>query len=390
MVTKRGSGERREDGETIAKLLAVIDDLLKGKSHSRRSIAAKTGKSTNTADRWIDAILKVLLTAREVKKGKIRSVVLERDATPTRAAAFGVCIAASLAGLFEGTEHERNLKDARDSILRQRGEAFASLDRKFIFAPRGGEYALPESGGDLDEVIQALLTERLLDFSYRHNNGGEEKLRVMPLSLVIFDHQFYVLAERTDESRTRYCFRFARMSDVDASVERFVYPSKSAFNPLGMLATGFGIHVSLPGAIEEIEVKLTGPWANYALTHLWHPIQETVDNGDGTVTVRLRVRLCPEIETWILGFGEFASVLKPAALRETVAARARAAAARHALPSADPPSLAKAKRQRPSIPTIVKAKEDGDRLLGIGPSSSNRARSKARRNSTLGRPARKA
>jgi predicted DNA-binding transcriptional regulator YafY len=41
------------------------------------------------------------------------------------------------------------------------------------------------------------------------------------------------------------------------------------------------------------------------------------------VRVKLRVRVCPELEAWILGFGSEAEVVRPAALRGRMVAHAR-------------------------------------------------------------------
>jgi hypothetical protein len=43
-----------------------------------------------------------------------------------------------------------------------------------------------------------------------------------------------------------------------------------------------------------------------AQKHRWHPAQRTEIGADGKVTVTFRVRMCPELETWALGFGEHA------------------------------------------------------------------------------------
>ncbi len=222
--------------------------------------------------------------------------------------------------MFEGTEHERNLKDARDHLLRQRGETYGDLDRKFVFAPRGGEYALPEAAASLDDVIECLLNACALNFSYEHNNGKREQLTVEPLSLMLFDHQFYVLARRQD--RSFYCYRFARMSEVDSTKDSFVYPSKNEYDPRNVLEPGFGIHIgSGTSRVEDIAIVLRGGWANLARKHRWHPTQQVTTCEDGSVVVMLRVRLCPELETWVLGFGENATVLKPPSLRDVIAER---------------------------------------------------------------------
>ena len=77
----------------------------------------------------------------------------------------------------------------------------------------------------------------------------------------------------------------------------------------------------------------------YATTHRWHPTQQVQRLQDGGVRVTLRVRLCREVETWALAFGEFATVIRPDALREKVGERLTAAAARY--PRRPPPVKAR-------------------------------------------------
>jgi predicted DNA-binding transcriptional regulator YafY len=313
------------DGDIAPKLLGVIADLLRGTRHSRRTIAASTGRSLPTADRWIEHIAIIVPRVRRIREG--RTSWLAYDAgkdVPTKTAAVGACIAASLGSLFEGSQQERNLKDARDYLLRLRGENFGDLDRKFFLTAKGGEYALPEKREELDEIVGALLGNNLLQFKYRHNSGAEEDLQVEPLSLVISNHQFYLLARRRDGSL--YTYRFARMQNVDAQASTFVYPTKIEYDPKNIFASVFGIHISVPGPPDDVEVVLSGPWANYATMHRWHPSQQARRLDDERVMVSLRVHLCPEVETWVLAFGEHAQVAKPQRLKKAIASRLRSAA----------------------------------------------------------------
>lgn len=320
-------------------LLAVVGDLLRGGRHNRQTIADASRRSLPTADRWIQRI-ETLPFVHSVKEGKTTWIVYDAPrSTPTKPATVGACVAASLAAVFEGTQHERNLRDARDYLLRLRGLSYGDLDRKFVFAPRGGELALPEAGGDLDEIIDALLETRMLRFEYRHNDGRRDNPLVRPLSLIIFDHQFYVLVRRDDDSF--YCYRFARMSKVDALKETFSYPGKGEYDPRTVLQPVFGIHIAMEGPVEDVEVVLSGPWAPFASDHRWHSTQQTTPLKDGRALVTLRVRVCPELETWILSLGEFAIVRKPTSLRLRITARLDAARALYA--EADGrPSIAKA------------------------------------------------
>ncbi len=234
------------------------------------------------------------------------------------------------------------MRDARDYLLKLRGASYGDLDRKFFFAPKGGEYALPEAREELDETIDAILDGRVLRFAYRHNDGREENLSVRPLTLVIFNQQFYVLALRADGST--YCYRFARMSNVDATSEAFEYPTKNQFDPQVVFGPSFGIHIALPGPVEDVEVVVSGPWANFATSHRWHPSQQVELRSDGTVLVKLRVRVCPEVQSWVLGFGEHAEVLRPQSLRKQVAARIEKAAMIYPRSG---PRVAKAGRDHP-------------------------------------------
>ena len=67
-------------------------------------------------------------------------------------------------------------------------------------------------------------------------------------------------------------------------------------------------HFPLPSRpVTSIEVSLAGTWASFVQSHRWHKSQESFMRG-GRIHVRLRVRLCPEVVAWILGFGPDARV----------------------------------------------------------------------------------
>ncbi len=310
--------------DTATLLLGIVADLLHGQRHCRRTIREATGRSLQTADRWIDLIKSTIPNTRKEKEGKTTWIVIDRRGLPTKPAVAGACVAASVGSLFAGTQQARNLKDARDFLLQLRDDNYSDLDRKFFFAPKGGEYALPHKSGEFDEIVDALLTNHLVRFSYRHNDDRAEELAVRPLSLVIFDHQLYLLAQR--EGGARYAFRFARMEDVEAAEQTFEYPTALEYDPNTVFRPHFGINLSSTGAIEDVEILLRGPWANFAMSHKWHQSQHVERLEDGRVRVIVTVHVCREVETWALGFGESAVVVAPASLRERVAVRLAEAA----------------------------------------------------------------
>lgn len=340
------------DGDTVSTLLNVVADLLRGDRHSRRTIAKATGKSLPTADRWIAEIEAILPNTRRVREGKTAWLVHDGRRIPSRSAAAGACVAASLGSIFEGSSQERNLKDARDYILRERGEVYGDLDRKFVLAPRGGESALPEAGASLDRIVQALMENVRMRFQYTHNDRRTEVVTTDPLSLVIYDHQFYVLGKK---GQGFYPYRFARMTEIEQLAETFTYPLKGEYDPRSILAQSFGIHTYGTGPIEDIEVILSADWANFALTHRWHPTQRATRVEGGKIKVTLQVRPCRELETWVMGFGEHAYVVQPEQLRKAVASRLVSAAAVYDAPASQVATAGDV--QATSGPTVTKAKQ---------------------------------
>jgi len=124
--------------------------------------------------------------------------------------------------------------------------------------------------------------------------------------------------------------------------------------PRSILAQGFGIHTYATGPVEDVEVVLSEPWATFALTHRWHPTQRAMRLEGGRTRVTLQVRLCRELETWALGFGEHARVMRPERLADIIASRLKTAADTYRPPRALP-ALAKARRQPAEHPRRKRA-----------------------------------
>jgi predicted DNA-binding transcriptional regulator YafY len=163
-----------------------------------------------------------------------------------------------------------------------------------------------------------------------HFSGVSEALRLEPLSIVVHDHQLYVVARgvgRGSAGRALHPYRFARLGSVEVLEETFTYPARAEYDPEALFESSFGIFVDPP--LAAVELRLHPRWRVYAQSHRWHDSQEVGSDGD-RVTVRLSVRVCPELEAWILGFGEEAEVVRPPALRRRMARRAAAMARAYA------------------------------------------------------------
>ena len=331
------SAPKQSGAGTIDRTVRLMADLMRGKTHDRASAAASLGIEGPAAVHHLEA-LTALPGVKVGRTGRSRTYRFDRAAIldpPTPADAIAACFGASLAPLFRGTSYDPGMANARNLVLRQsrRADVFHDIERKFLFLGRGGEPSLPEAAGELDEVIEALLHDCWIRFKYTDFHKESREVNAMPLSLAVYDHQLYLVAQ--ESGRPPHPFRFARIRDADATSRGFQYPGKLQYNPDQLFADSFGIFIEnekYPYA--QLQLRLTPRWATHVNSHCWHRSQQ-VSVSDTGVLLSFKLRVCPEVEAWVLSFGGEAEVLQPAWLREKVAAHARRLAEMYAPPSSE-------------------------------------------------------
>jgi predicted DNA-binding transcriptional regulator YafY len=244
---------------------------------------------------------------------------------PSHEVAIAACFASALAPLFEGSKIQPGMRDALEFVTRSspRPEKFKDVDRKFVFVRAGGEMALPRNAKLLERLGKAVLDQRVVSMTYSHfaleREDATETFR--PLSIAIYGHQVYLLGVRERDERLRL-IRFSRVKKVRTLSRGFAYPDPMELNPAEVFRDALGVFLPPEEApVEQVVVALDETWAGYARSHRWHPSQVVEEVDDGAVLVKLRVKITPEVESWVLGFGEHAAVRAPDSLRKTIAAR---------------------------------------------------------------------
>lgn len=328
-MSSKGQGEQRY--ASVRRTARILKDLVKGKEHDRTSIAELSGLGVAAADRHIKELVKCPGVIAE-KRGKRRVLRFDLSSLippPRFADVIAACLGTSLARVFEGSTYERNMRNALEYLVNRtrRQGAFAHIERKFLFIARGGEVGIVERSGLLDDAVDAVLHSKMVRVRYQRYHGEVELLDLQPLSIAVYDHQLYVIARGAGHAA--YAYRFARIDSIEELHKTFEYPEETDYDPSQVFHDSFGIFISATHPVAEIKVRLSKQWAGYARTHRWHRSQRTERHADGTVTVHLRARTCPELEMWILGFGENAEVIEPADLRERIAARISVMARRY-------------------------------------------------------------
>lgn len=315
--------------KSLDRTVDVLAALMRGEELDRASIAQMGHVELATADRQIVALAKCpgIVQARRGRKKVLRFDPESCSPAPSFPEVVAACLGTSLSRVFEGSAYERTMRDALDYLLsRARKEAlFRNIDRKFLFVARGGEVAFPERSGDLDDLVDAVLRSYTVTVEYRRFDGRAESLLLQPLSIAIYDHQLYVIASSSDGATHPY--RFARIASLTVHTrDTFSYPPRVEYDPDRLFRDSFGVFISDTYPVRDVAVRLSAHWTNYARSHRWHKSQKVIPNPDGSVTVSLRVKTCPELEMWILSLGEHAEVLKPDELRQRIAERIQAMA----------------------------------------------------------------
>ena len=316
--------------QRTAKLIAM---LLSGRDLTRSEATALLGVRVAAVDRQLEAIGRHVPLVRERRKGQVhvridRSKITGGAERVPIATMIAACVGASLAKLFEGTTYEKGMHDLVQYVSREavHPERFQDSRRQFVFLVRGGEKALPEKEDVLEEVVDALQRRRGLQLRYRDFVGARKSMRIEPLSLAVYDHQLYVIGR--PRGGPTHAYRFSRIETAEAVGGTFPYPDKDSYDPERVFADSFGIIVDDKYPIEQIEMSLAPRWASFVRSHRWHRSQESFVRS-GRVHVRLRVRICPELVSWILGFGPEARVIGPPRLKRQIGRLAQRMARTH-------------------------------------------------------------
>lgn len=315
-------------GNSVGRVLRVMRALADGRVLDRHGVTSLLGITPAAADRVVRTFAKHWPElASDSAVGK-RALRFPKPKAVPRPVAVAASFGASLSRLFEGSSYEAASRTAQERVLahvRNPG-LFDAFDRKFYFVIGGGEMMLPDRSGFLDELVDAVLLRTVVEMDYLRFSGEAITAVVKPLSIAVYAHQLYVIGR--DRSGQDHPFRFSRIESVERTDETFEYPAKADYDPSQVFADSFGVIVGPEYPVATVRVLLAANWATFAHRHRWHRSQKVTLAHDGVV-VELKVRVCPEVEAWILGFGEEAEVLAPSSLRERVRARIQAMAQKY-------------------------------------------------------------
>jgi predicted DNA-binding transcriptional regulator YafY len=219
------------------------------------------------------------------------------------------------------------------------GVADARLEDRFLYLPFAPKNYASRTE-ELDDLFQAVADLRPLSCRYRRaKDGREEKIVIHPYAMVLYKDAIYCVGLHVDKGDIR-TFLLDRMRDTECAVtERFDLPPSFSIDEY--FQGQFGIWRG--GEPRRVVIDFDARVSEFVRTRRVHPSQEVSPLPGGGVRLSMTIGDLTEVATWILGFGETATVIEPPDLRERVKNELAGALARYSGSKVKVPA-----RKRPS------------------------------------------
>ena len=327
-VSKRNPEPGRSSRPPLARMLAIHNQLAEGRHPNCFKLGRELEVATKTIHRDLEFMrdqLGLPLAYDRVAHGYAYTEPVA--SFPTVQVSHGELVALLIAQKaveqYRGTAFEKPLQSAFAKLAAglqgESGIALHELTEAISFRPQGLAAAELDA---FQTVAEATLRHREVRFSYRSlKKGGPEPRRVHPYHLGCLANQWYLIGHDVDREAVR-TFALARLRDAAETGAAFRKPAE--FSVAEMFSGSFSAFQS--GKVERVVLRLDAFAARLASERKWHPSQRLDEKKDGGAELRLEVSMAPDLDNWILSWGEHAEVLKPRALRERIAAAAKAMA----------------------------------------------------------------
>lgn len=216
-------------------------------------------------------------------------------------------------GFLQGTPFQDDL----DAIF---GRIHSSLPpRSVAHLERIAEAAAPKFQGQRDyavkkellkELRRALLYQYQIDLSYTPARRDTETYRFDPYTLLFYGGALYLGGYAHNRKALRL-FLVDRVEQLTVLDDRFEIPED--FSAGDLTGSAFGLIDE-----EQFMVKVRfGPEIGHLIRErTWHPSQELVEEGDGSLVLTFEASGEKEILAWLYSYLPYVQILKPRELRE--------------------------------------------------------------------------
>lgn len=318
--------KRRPTYGAATRLARIVHGLIdRPYGWSFEAIQDELGISERTLLRYLSACRRELVDHAEVpilevfRRGERRLLRLATTSRKEESSAYEVLFlyfALSVFRFLDGTVIRDGVaglwERLHQSLPRNQKVRLADFDRKF-FAIESGVKDYHDRDETLDEIVRALVDQRRLRIDYAGLLGDGHVHEFDPYTLLMYRGGLYLIG-RSHRYRKIIYLAIERIRSLTRLDERFEYPR--SYSPQKHCEGVFGI---VDGPETDVVLQLLNEeTAAYLSARRLHPSQSFRRRRDGTTELSLRVRGTAELTHWILGFGPFVKVIRPASLRDEV------------------------------------------------------------------------
>jgi predicted DNA-binding transcriptional regulator YafY len=314
-----------------ARLLEVRAALESTGGLSVHDIAERFDVSLRTAIRYVDALRKAGEplyddTVGKRKVWRLMPTARRGSITLTTSQMVALFLSRRVFDFLAGTGFKEDLDEVfaklEATLKRQDFAAVRNLDRK-VFDVNEARHLYEGRLEDVNDIITALLREDRLRVTPEGVSGGRKTFVLDPYTLLVYKKGLY-LAGYSHQHREIRTFALDGFRDVEwLKGDRFDYPAD--YRPEQLTEGAFGLFRGEPA---HVRILFDAKVARYVQRRQWHPTQR-FRRVDGGIEMTMDVRGTTELVSWVLGFGDKATVLEPTTLHEGVAGELARAMAKH-------------------------------------------------------------
>lgn len=305
----------------ISRLVQLLGLLQAGKGHNAGELAAACGVSRRTIFRDLDVLRQAgvpLLFDDEHGKYRIPGTYFLPPTNFTTEEALAVIVLC-----YEmGSNRRLPFYEAAQSAALKLEGSLPGRVREQLREISTAVQIKTEPGNRLEgqqpiyrQLLAAIAARRAVQIVYDSFSDGQTmRLKLCPYRMLFSRRSWYVIGRSSLHRETR-TFNVGRIRSMDVTDERFDVPR--GFSIQRYLGNAW--HLIPDGPDTEVLVRFQPLVARNVAEVVWHRTQHVEWRDDGSIDFRVRVAGVREISWWILGYGDQAEVLKPAALRKLIA-----------------------------------------------------------------------
>ncbi len=216
---------------------------------------------------------------------------------------------------YRGTSFEKPLQTAFQklvsSLTAESSISLHELSEAVSFHSAG----IPNGQIKVFEVLtSAVMASQLVEFSYLSLRASKPELRrAAPYHLACINNQWYLIGDDHARGQLR-TFALTRIESVRNLKIPFERPAD--FSVSKMLSGSFAAFEA--DRTQRVRIWFDAFAARLVSERQWHKSQQIRAIGEGAIELTMRVGVAPDLESWILGWGDHAQVIEPADLRKRI------------------------------------------------------------------------